>query len=317
MKYLHSRSRLQVLSDMRAVEIFLSLVETENLTKTAEALSIAPSTVSKKIAELELRAQVRLFHRTTRQISVTPAGRSFYEECIRLLGVAESVERSLNPNEDDPAGIIRLTVPVALGERVVGPLLPEFLRRYPRISVELDTSARTLSLLSEGYDLSIRLTHATDLTDEDTVLSWNQRRFYASPDYLEKYGTPAHPSELSEHSCLTMRLGNSAESWSYTESGRTRSVNISGSLRSNNAPVLASAAAEGLGIILMGSFVVDSLLEQGRLVRILPGFEPRDTAVAAIVSDGAIASHHVNLFIAYLKSVWPLANTLNEESEKA
>ncbi|GGB57899.1 transcriptional regulator [Tistrella bauzanensis] len=306
MKYLPVRSRLQILSDLRAVEIFLSLVETENLTRTAEALSIAPSTVSKKLTELELRANVRLFHRTTRQLSVTPAGQAFYRQCARLLDEAEAVERTLNPDAEDPAGLIRMTTPTALGERVVGPLIPGFLRRYPKISVELDTSARTVSLLSEGYDLSIRLVHASNLTDNDTVLSWNRRRFCASPAYLARHGTPQHPGELSQHNCLAMRLGSTGDSWVYTEDGRSRTVSITGSLRSNNAHFLAEAAAENVGIVLMGPFVVEEFLRDGRLVRILVGYEPRDTAVSAIMSDGAMASQHVSLFVDYLKSVWPL-----------
>ena len=308
MKYLPSRSRLQVLSDLRAVEIFISLVETQSLTKTAEALAISPSTVSKKIAELELRAKVRLFHRTTRQLSVTAAGQGFYQRCLHLLNEAEAVEETLNPDTEDPSGLIRLTTPVALGENVVGPLIPGFLKKYPRISIELDTSARTLNLLSEGFDLSIRLAPASALTDKDTVLSWNHRSFCASPEYLERHGTPTHPGELSRHNCLTMRLGTGSDSWPHTEDGRTRSVNVSGSVRSNNAHFLARAAAEGVGIALLGSFVVQKYVDDGRLVHILEGYEPHDTAVSAIMSDGAIASHQVSLFVDYLKSVWPLAS---------
>ena len=305
MKYLASSRRLTVLSDLKAVEIFLSLTDTKSLTKTAQSLNIAPSTVSKKIAELEERAKVRLFNRTTRSIGITEAGRAFRDHCARILAEAETAEEALMKCREAPAGRLRITAPLALGERVLSPLIPGFLKLYPEMSIDLQTSARKMSLTSEGFDLSLRLVTPGELSDEDTVLCWNRRLFCAAPAYLERHGTPGHPEELGNHNCLLMRYGNSPDFWKFTEGNAMGRVSVAGTFASNNAMALADAAAAGVGVAQLGPYVIGDHLREGRLVRILDGFEPIETAVTVMISGGSLASRNATLFLDYLKDAWP------------
>ena len=302
MKNLSPRRRLHLLSDLAAVEIFVSVVETCNFTRTAHRLGITPATVSKKLFELEERANAQLLNRTTRRVSVTDAGHEFYGYCQRILEDAETAEQALRSSMEAGRGRILVTVPMVFGERRIAPLLPGFLRRYPDIRIELDASPRTVNLKEAGFDLSVRMTTTSRVGVDDTVIASNHRLFCATPDYLAVHGTPVHPTELARHHCLVSVGSRSHETWRYLEDGQAREVGVSGPLTSNNVGVLKQAALRDLGVAFLGTSVMEEELRSGALQQVLTGFEPRDGVIVAVLPNRSRAARHVRLFIDYLRA---------------
>ncbi|PXW53652.1 LysR family transcriptional regulator [Chelatococcus asaccharovorans] len=300
MKYVPSSSRLNILSDLKSVEIFLSVVETRSLTRTAEKLRVAPSTVSKKMAELEERAKAHLISRTTRKVEITQAGMDFYAHCSRLMDEAELAERAIASGRDSLAGRLRVTAPIALTERTLMPHIADFLVQNPAVEIDLDTSTNTKNLRGEGFDLSIRMVARFDVEPDNIVLHENHRHFYASPNYLAEHGEPKHPRDLTAHSCLIVRQGSAAASWPYNDRGRFGRINVSGPFTSNNANTIAELAASGLGVALLGAFIGRDYEGSGRLVRVLEAYSPPASVVVAAAPDCRHLSRPSRAFIDHL-----------------
>ncbi len=291
---------LGVLRDLRAIEIYVSVVETSSITRAARRLGVTPSMVSKKIAELETGARATLLHRTTRRMSVTDLGQRFYQRCLRLLDEAERAEWELRDKEREPGGRLRIAAPTVFTERQIAPLLPSFLRLYPRIELELVASARTMNLVEEGFDLSIRLVRADDVGRTGQTLAPNRRAFCAAPDYIARHGEPVHPSELQAHACLINMATQRLETWSYSEPSGAQTVRVGGPLASDNVATIVQAAEQGMGIVLAGTFVVGERLRSGTLKEILPGYVVQDSVVAAIFPARGFVPHRVALLTKFL-----------------
>ncbi len=292
--------RLRLLRDLQAVEIFVSVVETNSITRAAHRLGVTPSMVSKKLAELEGRAMATLLHRTTRRISVTELGQHFYRQCLRLLDEAERAEWELRDKEREPGGRVRLTAPTVFAEQQIAPLVPKFLRDHPRIELELVTSARTVNLVEEGLDASIRLVAESGVGRNSRVLTSNRRVFCAAPDYLRRHGVPAHPTDLSGHACLINFATQRWDTWRYQDTDGPQSLRVRGPLTSDNVELIAQAAESGVGIMLAGTFAVGDRLRSGALLEILPGFVIQDSVVTAVVPPRDYVPFRVALFIDYL-----------------
>jgi DNA-binding transcriptional LysR family regulator len=296
--------RLRLLEDLRAVEIYTAVVETNSISRAAHRLGIFPSTVSKKVGELEERARTRLLHRSTRRISLTEAGHRFYEQCVRLLNEAERAEWDLRDDAREPSGRIRVAAPVVFSQRQIAPILPDFLRRYPDIEVELFTSARTLNIVEEGFDLSIRLARADQVARHTRVLASNRRVVCAAPDYVARHGELKAPADLDQHNCLIAMTGQRADVWRFQGKTGIEAIRVRGQLASDNASVLAEAAVRGMGIALLGTFAVGDHLNSGALIEVLPGILVQDSVVTGVLPERAYVPHRVNLFLDFLANAF-------------
>lgn len=259
-----------------------------------------PSTVSKRITDLEARTKTRLLHRTTRRMHVTDLGQRFYEQCLRLLDEAERAEAELEDRTHDIGGQLRVTAPVVFATRQMASLLPDFLRRYPRVSFELTASARNVNLIEEGFDLSIRLTSREDLGHNDRVLAPNRRVCCASPGYLDRFGAPENPGQLTSHACLMALPTRPTNTWHFRGKRGDESVRVSGPLAADNASAVAEAARQGLGIAMLGTFVVGDDLRAGTLKEILRKDVLQRSVLAAILPDRGLVPARVKLFVDYL-----------------
>ncbi len=246
-----------------------------SFTAAAARLGVSKAAVSYRIGELEQAAGVPLVRRTTRSVRLTEAG-SQLVEATRDAYVA--IERSfvgVKNLAEEPAGVIRLTAPVALGRQHVVPLLAAFLKEHPLVRIDLELSDRLSSLAHEGFDLAIRHVDAVP----DTHVAWplcpTQTVLAASPAYLRRAGSPTNPADLARHNCLHYRRNTDAPSWSFEpERGRSGgarvSVAIRGSLAANNSEALRQLALDGAGIALLPDFSALQPLRSGKLVRVLP-----------------------------------------------
>lgn len=264
-----------VLPDLHLLTV---LAQTQSFTRTAQRLGVSKASVSARIAELEKSAGVPLVRRTTRSVVLTEAGSRLAQDIeASFARIAESFGH-VKDLAGAPRGLLRVTAPVALGRQVIAPALPAFLLRYPEVRLELDLSDRLINLAQEGFDLAIR--HAD--TPPDTYVAWRlcetRSLLVASQSYLQRRGTPEHPSALAAHDCL-MYLRGLDRTWSFEKTrGRRKSeritVPVSGSLRANNSEVLREAVLGGLGIALLPDFSASDLLQRGQLQHVLPDWKP-------------------------------------------
>jgi len=248
-----------------AIQAFVMVVQRGNFTQAAEALGVSPSHISRRVAELESHLGTPLVYRTTRSIRLSDVGEQYYEECNRLLQGFLSAEENITQQHQEPSGLLKMTCGATFGERYIAPLLPEFLKRYPKLKVELHLSNDRVDLIRDGYDLAVRLGTMEDSSLLARRLCDRTEYICASPEYLEKHGSPHTLGELSNHNCLQ----GSTPSWLFSENGQRREFKVEGNWRSNSGPAVLEAVKSGLGIAQLPDYYVDTLIENGELVSLL------------------------------------------------
>lgn len=254
------------------------IAETRSLTQAARRLAVAKSSVSMRLKSLERALGVPLVRRTTRSITLTPAGQQLVSE---TRGSFAHIEQGMSGVKDlagAPRGLVRMSVPVALGRQHIAPAIPVLLRRYPDIRLELDLSDRFVNLVQEGFDLAIRHANRAPESHIATPLCESRSILLASPRYLDRRGTPTHPQELARHECL-LYLRESTPTWSFERAaGRRRveraSVPVRGPLRANNSEVLRAAISGSLGIGMLPDFTAFADTAAKDLVQVLPDWRP-------------------------------------------
>lgn len=258
------------------------LASTRSFTEAARRLGVSKASASTRLSELERIAGVTLVRRTTRSVSLTDAGQQLVHDMQPAFNRIHESYTAVRDLAETPRGLIRVSAPVALGRQQLAPCVAAFLKRFPDIHIELDLSDRFVNLANEGFDLAIRHTNAPPETHVAWVLSATRSLLLASPDYLQRRGTPQHPSELTAHDCLLYLGGSPGGNWTFERASRRRSgaaagavvgVRIAGSLKVNNSEVLREALMAGLGIGLLPDFSVPASALRGAappLVQVLP-----------------------------------------------
>jgi DNA-binding transcriptional LysR family regulator len=259
-----------VLDRLTSLEVFMKVAANGSLSAAARAMDLSQSMVTKHLAALEARLGVRLFHRTTRRLSITEAGRNYLESTERILAELDAADSSVAADRFEPRGVLRLNAPVSFGTRHVAPRLAEFSHRHPKLQVELGLNDRYVDLAEEGWDLAIRIGDLADSTLIARRLAPCRSALVAAPSYLRAHGTPRQVAELAEHNCLgyTLARTTSADRWSFGATAEI-TVQVSGTLRANNGDALLAAAVAGQGIIYQPTFIVADDLHRGTLVPIV------------------------------------------------
>jgi DNA-binding transcriptional LysR family regulator len=229
-----------------------------------------PTIISKRIASLEGRLGVRLIERTTRRVRLTDAGRKLARQVQDAQQLLEDAEAEAMSGSSELRGMIRLSLPAAMGRTWLAPLLPEFLVRHPLIQLDVRFSDQFVDLLREEVDIAVRIGILSDSAMIARKLGNHRRILAASPDYLRKSGSPAHPDELSDHACLQFSGFSSYPEWRLTNGTERVSVVGKGQLISSDSAALVHAALSGLGILGGGEWLFAREFASGRLVRVLP-----------------------------------------------
>ena len=262
------------------------LAATRSFTETARRLGLSKASASMRISELERNAGVLLVRRTTRSVGLTEAGQQLVnsmQPAFRRISESYSAACDL---AGTPRGLIRLTAPVALGRQHLAIRIAAFLQQFPEIHIELELTDRFVNLANEGFDLAIRHTNAPPETHVAWVLCETRSQLVASPQYLARRGTPAHPLDLTAHDCLLYLRDSHAGSWTFARPGTGKGkkagaevervgVHVAGSLKANNSEVLRDALLAGLGIGLLPDFSLPALGLDGQapLVQVLPDWQ--------------------------------------------
>jgi DNA-binding transcriptional LysR family regulator len=254
-----------MLDRLTGLEVFARVAGAGSLSAAARALGMSQTMVTKHIAALESRLGVKLFHRTTRRLSITEAGRNYLESSARILAEIEVADAAVAADRVEPRGLLRLNAPVSFGARQIAPLLAEFAQRHPRVTVELGLNDRLVDLVEEGWDLAIRIGNLSNSSLIARRIAPCRIVVCAAPSYLRARGTPRTVASLADHNCLgyTLSQRTPIDRWVF---GADVGVQISGNLRANNGDALRAAAIAGQGIIHQPTFIVADDIREGRLV---------------------------------------------------
>lgn len=272
------------------------LSEQGSYTAAAARLGVSKAAMSQRIAELERVAGVALVQRTTRSVRLTEAGQRLVDQTRAAFEQISQSFAQVRDLAEAPQGLLRVTAPVALARQQIVPLLPDFLRQYPQVRIELNLSDRLSSLATEGFDLAIRHTAHPPDTHVAVALCATRSVLVASKAYLRRAGTPQQPADLAVHNCLHYPRPQERPAWTFEPQGRTGmrervTVQVSGSLTANNSEALRDAALAGLGIALLPDFSAQAALQAGKLVEVLPGWAPVGSFADRIYAIRPYAAH--------------------------
>ena len=279
---------------------FVAVVNAGSFTAAAERLNLSQALVSKYVGQLESRLGVRLLNRTTRRLSLTEVGRAYFERCVQLLESFDELEAVVQARHTAPRGQLRITAPVTLGELYLAPVIVEFLRAQPGISVDLRLSDRFVDLVDEGLDLAIRMGELKDSRLVARRLGSSRLVLCAAPDYLARAGTPAHPRELTGHACILDSNIRSFPSWPFQENGERFNVRVNGRLVVNSPRAARETTLAGEGIALCPDFVVGADLRDGTLVALLETFAVADRGIYALYPHSRYLAAKVRAFVDFL-----------------
>lgn len=254
---------------LKSVKIFLKTVELGSFSQTAKVLNVAPSSIARAIDGLEADLQVSLFKRSTRKLVLTDKGQQFLEGADKLLSNLDAIREGLSDNQQEPAGHLRLSVFESYGRVVVCPLLPAFLQKYPKVTVEIELENKICDLAAENIDIAIRVGTPMDSNLKSRKLSSVKTTLCAAPDYIANHPKLTQPSDLQAHNCLTFNRGRQATHWHFTREKQYEKILVNGNLKSRGGTALHDAALKGLGIVQLSNWMVAENLENGLLVACL------------------------------------------------
>jgi DNA-binding transcriptional LysR family regulator len=258
-----------MLDRVTGMQVFTRAARLGSLSAAARALGMSPTMATKHVASIEQHLGVKLLHRTTRQLRLTEAGERYLEAAEQIIVLMERAETAAAADRAEVQGTLRLTASVSFGVREIAPLLPDFARLYPKVTVDLGLNDRIVDLVEEGWDFAIRIGPMADSTMIAKRLADCGRAVCAAPAYLAERGTPRRVAELKDHNCLGYTLSQSIgpTRWSFGTDGSV-TVPVSGNFRSNNAVTLVHAAVAGQGVVHLPTFMVGPEIRAGELVLI-------------------------------------------------
>jgi DNA-binding transcriptional LysR family regulator len=290
-----------MLDRLTGMEVFVRIANAGSLSGAARVMRMSQTMVTKHLAALEARLGTRLFHRTTRRLTITEAGRRYLDSTERLLADIESAEVAVAADRVEPRGLLRLNVPLVFGVRQIAPRLAAFAARYPGVTIDLGLNDRLIDLAEEGWDLAIRIGALRDSSLVARRLARCRMMICAAPSYLAARGTPRTTADLAGHNCLGYTLAQAGAARWRMGGAAAIDVAVSGNLRANNGDALLAAALAGQGLIYQPSFIVGDDLRAGRLVPITLEQPPSDQfAVYAIYLPERTPSAKVRAFIDFI-----------------
>ncbi len=283
-----------------AMQTFVRVAEAGSFTAVADHLQVDRSAITRQISALEKHLAAKLITRSTRSLTLTPAGAAYLEKCRLILNLVDATETGLREEGTHVRGRIRMAIPLSFGHARLLPLLLEFMRLQPHLELLLTLSDQRSNLIEEGLDLAIRVT--ADLHSSDIVrkLGACHLQTVASPAYLSQHGTPAHPDDLRHHECLLYTSSSTAAQWTYRIDGQIKNVAVRGRLAANNGLALLAANAAGMGISVQPDFLAEPFLASTAVVEILAEFKPPALGIYAVLPSNRYIPHRVAVLMDFL-----------------
>ncbi|MEH6630757.1 MAG: LysR family transcriptional regulator [Halopseudomonas aestusnigri] len=296
--------------DLANLTLFLRIVEKGGMAAAGRDFGLSPASVSERLAALETYYGARLLTRTTRSISLTDEGQELVSGARRILAEADEVQSRIKLGVEKVSGTIHISAPIDLGYNRISPLLDEFMRQHPEVSIDLSLNDGYVDLVGQGLDLALRFGALADSTLRARKLGSNRRLVCASPDYLKAHGMPQHPSDLEQHNCILMRFGAQVDQvWRFSVEGKERKHTVRGNRIANDGHLVRLWCRAGHGIALKTEWDIQDDLKSGVLVPILQDFAPTPTALQMVYPAGAIQPRRVRLVMDHLAK-WFAANQM-------
>ncbi len=290
------------MSLLENIKVFVRVVELGSLSAAGRHMRISPAVASHRMKELEKHVGVRLFNRTTRQLSPTEQGKLFYEGCLEVLHALEQAEATVAAVGGRPRGAIRVTVPLGLGRRVIAPAVPDFHALYPEIEVRLRLSDYMIDLAGEGVEVAVRLAVLDDSSLKMRKICECERVLCAAPSYLEERGTPGTADDLAAHNCLQLRYpGSSQFRWPLQTSDGINKLAVSAPFESDDGDILTDWALSGQGIVMKPLFEVASHLRSGALRPILLDTPPAPVSLAILYPHRRLLAPKIKAFADFMQ----------------
>lgn len=293
---------------MRNLDSLLAFSETAKRGSFASAsreLGSAPSTLAKSVARLEASLGLRLFHRTTRQVSLTPDGERLFARCQRVLTELEALQSEASGVHAEPSGVLRIDMPIVFGRKRVLPLLAELATRHPGLELDMRLSDAFVDLVKDGIDIAIRVGHLADSTLVARRIASQDMVLCAAPAYLARHGSPRRLDTLATHAPILFRMPSSGRDrpWQFGVDGQTVTLQPAARLRCNDGEAMVEAARLALGIAQLPHYMVDDDIAAGTLVELLPRHRPPTLPIHAVIPASRMVPPRVRVVLDALDSL--------------
>ncbi|MFM0279878.1 LysR family transcriptional regulator [Paraburkholderia sediminicola] len=286
---------------LRAFEVFVTVVSRGSFTRAADALDTSPANVTRYVNELEAHLGTRLLNRTSRKLSLTEGGETLYARSKSILDDVAETEGLVSSASVEPRGRLRINAPVSFGILHLAPLWPEFMRKYPRVELDVSLIDRVVDIVEEGYDLAIRISRAGSTSHAARKLATSRNILCASPAYLARYGYPAAPADLVEHRCIGYAYAATGNEWQLIDRERkTHAVKVNYHMHTNNGDTARAAALAGQGVIWQPTFLIGNDLRAGTLIQLLPEYRLPDIDVLALYPSRRHLSAKIRAVVDFL-----------------
>ena len=285
---------------LTSLRAFVKVVETASFSEAGRRLRMSRSAISKHVAELEQELGVQLLSRTTRRVTPTENGQSYYERAVTILADLDAADRAVSELQVKPRGLLRINAPMSFGTMQLGPAIAGFMQLYPDLQIQLVLSDEHVDPVQDGLDVTLRIAELESSSLIARKLMPIDRVICASPGYLQEHGTPEHPADLRNHVCLTYGYLSTGNQWKLTGEDGDHWINPRWTLCANNAEVLRDAAVAGRGIAVLPVFIAEAALKRGDLRSILVAYKTPPLTLYAIYPPTRHLAVKVRLFIDYL-----------------
>ena len=286
--------------NLNTIPIFIQVVKNEGFSKAAIQLGLTKSKVSKSITQLENELGITLLHRTTRKISLTEAGERYYQQVTMGLHYIEDAEQSVMELQKTPQGRLRIAAPMSFGRLHIAPLIPQFLKRHPDITIDLVLSDANYDLIEQNLDVAIRAGNLSDSTVVARRLCPINSVVCASKKYLNQFGYPETPADLVNHNCLLYTFSKPVDEWTFKRGKKEQVVQVSGNFQVNNSEALRESLLGGVGIGRLPTFVAGSDIDKNKLIQVLSAYPMKQTALYAIFPERKYLPLKVRVFVDFV-----------------
>jgi DNA-binding transcriptional LysR family regulator len=280
--------------------VFSRVAKSGSFTVAANELGMSRAMVTKHIMYLESSLGVRLLNRTTRRLSLTEVGRAYLERCATILGEIEETEAAVTQLQSEPKGTLRVSAPPYFGSKHLVPAIVEYNRLFPDVHFDVVLHSGIIDLIEESIDLAIRLDNLYDSSLVSRNLAVSQLLLCASPVYLQSRGRPRVPEDLEQHNCLINTSLPPRDVWKFSDGKVKKSIRVNGSMRSNIAGAVRSAAINGMGLAVLPSYMVGEELKNGKLLPVLNEYPLAAMNIHAVYPHRKFLSAKVRTFLDFL-----------------
>ena len=286
--------------NISTLPVFVSVIEQGSFSKAAEKLGLTKSAVSKRITELESQLGVKLLHRTTRKLSLTEAGERYFENALVALRAAQEAEDAATELQNVPKGILRVSALMSFGRLHLAPMIPAFLKQYPRIELHMTMNDRFTDIIAEGFDVAVRVGDYRKTVSTAKKIAPLHSVICASPTYIAEHGLPASPAALPHHNCILYTYHTVVNEWVFFRADETETVRVSGNYQVNNSEALRESLVQGLGVGRLPTFIAGEDIKAGRLIPLLDQYVMPHKILYAVFPEKQYLPEKVRVFIQFI-----------------